>query len=87
MICLNSITQPLYVFVTLGIQLTVRLRRHLWPAPLYIIFPHLINGTIFEKKIDINVCVRVCVQLLSEIFFNLRRIERDYDRKFVLVVM
>ena len=25
---------------------------HLWPAPLYNIFPHfLINGTIFEKEI------------------------------------
>jgi hypothetical protein len=37
----------------LGIQHTMRMRHycHLWPAPLYSIFPHyLINGTIFEKS-------------------------------------
>ena len=31
---------------------------HLWPAPLYFIFPrYLINGTIFEKKLLNTKCV------------------------------
>jgi len=31
---------------------------HLWPAPLYSIFPHiLINGMIFEKKLLNTKCV------------------------------
>ena len=52
---------------------------HLWPAPLYNIFPHyLINGTIFGKKLPNTKCVfRFSIQLLSETFFILRRIQRD----------
>ena len=37
---------------------------HLWPAPLYIIFPHyLIKGAIFERKLPKTKCVlwyRIC---------------------------
>ena len=55
---------------------------HLWPAPLYNIFPHyLTNGTIFEKKRK-NLQNTKCVfwftlRLLSETFLILRRNERD----------
>jgi len=81
-----SITQPVYVFVALGTQLAVRLLRHLWPALLHNIFPHyLINGTIFEEKISHKYVFRVSVQLLFEMFFILRRTERDNDPKCGLV--
>jgi hypothetical protein len=53
---------------------------HLWPAPLYNIFPHyLINGTIFRKKKLLNTkCVFwLPLQLLSETFLILRRNEQD----------
>ena len=52
---------------------------HLWPAPLYNIFPHyLINNTVFEKKLLNTKCVLwLSVQLLSETFLILRRTERD----------
>ena len=33
---------------------------HLWPAPLYNIFPHyLINGTIFEKVVEYEIWVLI----------------------------
>jgi hypothetical protein len=52
---------------------------HMWPAPLYNIFPHnLIIGNIFEKKVLNRKCVfRISLQHLSETFFNLRINERD----------
>jgi len=53
---------------------------HLWPAPLYNIFPrYLIKSTIFEKKgLPNTKCVfRVSVHLLSEIFVIPRRTEQD----------
>ena len=52
---------------------------HLWPAPLYSIFPHyLVNGTIFEEKVlNIKYVFRVSLQLLSEAFLILREIQRD----------
>ena len=52
---------------------------HLWPAPLYNIFPHyLTNGEIFEKRLLNTKCVFwFYLQLLSETFFILRRNERD----------
>jgi len=51
----------------------------LWSAQLDIIFPHyLINGTTFEKKLlNLKSVFRISLQLLSEIFFILRIIERD----------
>ena len=51
---------------------------HLCPVPLYHIFPHyLINGAIFGKKLLKTKCVFwFSLQLLSAIFFILRRIER-----------
>jgi hypothetical protein len=52
---------------------------HLWPAPLYKIFPHyLINDMIIEKKLLNTKCVFwFSLQLLSETFLILRRTERD----------
>jgi hypothetical protein len=60
---------------------------HLWPAPIYIIFPHyLINGTIFEKNkvIEHKICV-----LISSITFiwNISRFkknEQDMIKKMYL---
>jgi hypothetical protein len=49
---------------------------HLWPAPLYNIFPrYLINDTIFEKRYWTKICVSLL--LLSHTFFILRITERD----------
>ena len=50
---------------------------HLWPAPLYNIFPHyLTNDTIFEKKLLRMKCVFwYSLQLFSEKFFIPRRTE------------
>jgi hypothetical protein len=52
---------------------------HLWPVRLYHIFPHyLINGTIFGKKLlNIKCVFWFSVQLLSETFLILRRIQQD----------
>jgi hypothetical protein len=53
---------------------------HLRPAPLYSILPHyLTKGTILEKKklLNITFVFRVSPQRLTEIFFILRRNERD----------
>jgi hypothetical protein len=52
---------------------------HQWPVWLYDIFSHyLINGTIFGKMlVSIKCVVLFSVELLSETFFILRRIERD----------
>ena len=52
---------------------------HLWPDPLYHIFPHyLINSTIFGEKLLNTKCVFwFSVQLLSETFLILRGNERD----------
>jgi len=52
---------------------------HLWPAPLYSIFPHsLINGTIFERKVtDHNMYVLIFSTSLSATFLIFGRNERD----------
>jgi hypothetical protein len=68
---------------------------HLWPVRLYHIFPHyLTNGTIFGKKLlDIKCVFCFSLQLLSETFRILRRIQRDvlvfmysarYSRKILM---
>jgi len=58
-----SITQPLCVFVALGIQHAMRV--HLLPALLYNIYPnYLINGMIFEKKL-------LNIKLLFEFIYNI----------------
>jgi hypothetical protein len=58
---------------------------HLWPAPLYNIFPHyLINGTTFEKKLLSTKCVFwLSLQILSETFLILRRNERDMIKVYI----
>ena len=52
---------------------------HLWPVRLCHIFPHyLINGTVFGKALlSVKCVVLFSLQLLSETFFLLERIERD----------
>ena len=52
---------------------------HLWPVRLYNIFPHyLINGTIFGKKLlNIKCVFWFSLQILSETFLILRRIQCD----------
>jgi len=51
---------------------------HLWPAPLYNIFPHyLMNGTVLEKQLfGIKHVFLVSLQLFSETLLILRRNER-----------
>jgi hypothetical protein len=55
-----SITQADSLFVALGFKHAMGMRYiacHLCPAPCYGIFPHyLINGTIFEKRYENNMC-------------------------------
>jgi len=63
---------------------------HLWPVPLYTSFLHyLINDTISEKKklLIMKQVFRFSLQLLSEIFFILGRIERDMMKKCMLVFL
>jgi hypothetical protein len=77
-----SITYSEYVSVVLVIDMQsvcAVLYCHLWPVWLYYIFPHyLINGTIFGKKL-LNIKCVFCIylQLLSETFLILRRIQWD----------
>jgi hypothetical protein len=55
------------VFLDLGIQQV--LYCHLWPAPLYSIFPHyLINGAMFEKNI---IDLKICVLIFSTVFVRI----------------
>ena len=56
--------------------------RHIvpWSVRACNIFPHyLTNGTVFEKKTVIEqiICVLIFLQVLSETFLILRRIEGD----------
>ena len=52
---------------------------HLWPAPLYIIFPHyLIDSTVIKKMLLNTKCVFwFSLQLPSKTFLILRRNEQD----------
>ena len=60
---------------------------HLWSVLLYYIFPHyLTNGTIFGegKKLLNTTCVFwFSLQLLTETFLILRRIERDMIKMYI----
>jgi len=54
---------------------------HLWPAQLYCIFSHcLINGKTFKKVTNVKCVFWFSLQLLSETFLILRRIEWDKKR-------
>jgi hypothetical protein len=58
--------------------------RHLWPTPLYHIFPHyLINGTIIENKLlNVKCVLWFSLQYFSETFLILRRIKRDMIKMY-----
>jgi hypothetical protein len=59
---------------------------HLWPAPLYyFFFPHLKNGTIFEKKklLKMKSAFWFSLQLSSETFLILGRTERDMIKNYI----
>jgi hypothetical protein len=73
-VCIGSLRYP---------ACNVHTPYHLWPTPLYNIFPHyLINGTIFEKSfLNVKCVLRVSLHLLSEILFTLRRTERAVIEK------
>jgi len=57
---------------------------HLWPSPLYIIFPHcLIKGTIFGGKKLLNINCPFSLSLrLSETFLFPRKTERDIIKTY-----
>jgi hypothetical protein len=54
----------------------------LWSVPLYNIFPHhLVNGTIFERRLlNIKRVFRVFLQLLSETFFTVRELSEMWTK-------
>jgi hypothetical protein len=61
---------------------------HIWPAPLYTIFPHyLINCTIFEKVIGHKMCVLISSKIFVwNISYSKTKWAR-YDQKCILVFM
>ena len=77
-----SMTQPVCVFVALDIQHAMRMCHIvICGLPLSTTFCHIISQTARfskkKKKMKIKYVFRVSLQLLSEIFFVLRRTERD----------
>jgi len=59
---------------------------HLWPVPLYLIFPYyFINGTILERKVLTNVkwVFGFSLQVLSGTLLILRRTERNRIKSYV----
>jgi hypothetical protein len=50
---------------------------HLWPAPLYNIFLHLINGTIFEKEFLNSKCVLI---FSTTSFWNISHSKKKWER-------
>ena len=55
---------------------------HLWPSPLYNIFPHYLNKAWFSKRklLNIKYVFRSSLQPLSETFFILGRTERERSK-------
>ena len=89
-----SIACSKYVYVALGIQHVIRMRRIIFSSVAY---PALTNISIFshkrqdfrkKKKItDHKMCVLIFSTNLSETFLILRRYERDMIKKCTLVFM
>jgi len=82
-----SITYFKCMFVALGIQHVMRMRRivicDLPPTPLYIIFTHfLINGAIFENKLR-QTKYFLILSTAFEIFLILSTNERDMMKSYV----
>jgi len=74
----TTITYYECVFVALVIQHTVRMRPHMWSVRLHSIFPNYpINGTIFEKKLNIKYVFWFCLWRFPETSVITRRTEWD----------
>jgi hypothetical protein len=57
---------------------------HMWPIRPYNIVPHyLINGKVFEKKLNIKCLFSFPLKSLSEIFLIPRRTERDVKTMYI----
>jgi hypothetical protein len=76
-----SITYSECVFLALGIQHAMRMRRiiiAICGMSCSVTFFHLINGRFLKKKVtEHKMCFDFLYKILSERFFILRRTERD----------